>query len=108
MKMKTVIEVGRKSSPLVNGCIEGLKEHTQALAQLLVDFSSVKSEQGRAAMIEQCAMALDRLGDSLKSMESEWRRFDSALGDYKYQFGKRKKKGESKDCPGQQMMVFEV
>jgi hypothetical protein len=105
MKMRTVIEAGRKASPLMNDGLGEAKRLVDSFGQLLVDFSAVKSEEGRAAMLQQCAAGLGRLGESLDGIGKVWRRFDGTLGDYKYQFD-RCKKGPPPDCPGQQIMDF--
>ena len=104
--MKTIIEAGRKASPLVNKGFEDLKAKFESFGQLVSDLQSVKSESGREAMLTQCSIGLQGLSGLLAETADNWGRFDSILGDYKYNFKKRKK-GPPPDLPGQQVMEFE-
>lgn len=106
MKMRTIIETGRKTSPVVNTSLAALKTQIDVFGQILSDFSSVQSECGRAAMLEQCAGGLARLATAWNYATAAWSRFDSTLRDYKYVFGKRKK-GPPMDLPGQQLIDFD-
>ena len=106
MKMRTIIETGRKTSPVVNTSLAALKTQIDVFGQILSDFSSVQSECGRAALLEQCAGGLARLAAALNDTTAAWRRFDSTLSDYKYVFGQRKK-GIPPDLPGQQFIDFD-
>lgn len=106
MKMRTIIETGRKTSPVVNTSLAALKTQIDVFGQILSDFSSVQSECGRAALLEQCAGGLARLAAALNDTAAAWRRFDSTLSDYKYVFGRRKK-GMQPDLPGQQLIDFD-
>jgi len=101
--MRTVIEAGRKSSPLIGEGLNGLQSRLSSFDTLLMDLSSVKSESGREAMLDECRRSLGGISEALASTITEWTKFSSLLGDYKYQFGKRKK-GPPPDCPGQQVM----
>ena len=85
----------------------GMRSKLDSFRLLLADLASVKSESGRDAMLEECQRSLDGLSEALEDTSSKWTRFDSLLGDYKYQFGKRKKKGLVVDHPNQQIMEFE-
>jgi len=106
MKMRTIIETGRETSPVINTCLNNLKNQIDLFGQILSDFSSVKSECGRAAMLEQCAGGLKSLSESLETAGVAWHKFDAILGDYKYQFDKRRK-GQPVDLEGQQVMDFD-
>lgn len=103
MKMRAVIEAGRKSSPLIGEGLAGMRAKLDSFGMLLSDLASVKSESGRDAMLEECRKSLVSLSDSLAYATSVWTRFSSVLGNYKYQFGRRKK-GPPPDSPGQQVM----
>ena len=105
MKMRTIIETGRKTSPVINTSLNDLKTQINVLGQILADFSSVHSECCRAALLEQCAGGLANLTAALTDATAAWRRFDSTLSDYKYVFGRRKK-GPPPDLPGQEVMTF--
>ncbi len=107
MKMRTIIETGRKTSPVINTSLSALKTQIDVFGQILTDFSSVQSECGRAALLEQCAGGLARLAEALNETTAAWSRFDSTLRDYKYVFG-RSKKGPRPDLPGQEVMPFAV
>lgn len=106
MKMRTIIETGRKTSPVVNTSLAALKTQIDVFGQILADLSSVQSECGRAALLEQCAGGLARLAAAWNDTTAAWHRFDSTLNDYKYVFGKRKK-GSQPDLPGQQLIDFD-
>lgn len=103
--MRTIIETGRKTAPVINTTLAALKAQIDVFGQILADFSSVQSECGRAALLEQCAGGLARLAASWNDTAAAWRRFDSTLSDYKYVFGRRKK-GPRPDLPGQEVMAF--
>ena len=103
MKMRAVIEAGRKSSPLIGEGLAGMRSRMDSFGMLLSDMASVKSESGREAMLEECKKSLKSLSESLEYTTSTWARFSSVLGNYKYQFGRRKK-GAPPDAPGQQVM----
>ena len=105
MKMKSVIEAGRKASPLVREGFDDLKSRIKSFGQLLSDLASVKSESGREALLAQCVIGLDGLSRAVAATATDWGRFDSILGDYKYNF-KRRRKGPPPDLPGQQVMEF--
>ena len=103
--MRTIIETGRKTSPVVNTSLAALKTQIDVFGQILDDFASVQSECSRAALLEQCAGGLARLAAALNDTTAAWHRFDSTLNDYKYVFGRRKK-GPPPDLPGQEVMAF--
>lgn len=107
MKMRTIIETGRKTSPVVNTSLAALKTQIDVFGQILSDFSSVQSECGRAALLEQCEGGLARLAEAWNDTTEAWRRFDSTLSDYKYVF-RMSKKGPPPDLPGQEIMPFAV
>ena len=106
MKMRTIIETGRKTSPVVNTSLAALKTQIDVFGQILSDLSSVQSECGRAALLEQCAGGLARLAAAWNDTTAAWHRFDSTLSDYKYVFG-RHKKVSPLDLPGQQLLDFD-
>ena len=103
MKMKTVIEAGRKAAPLVSSGLSEVAEKLVGLRQLLVDLSAVKSEGGMRAVADECVRCLDSISGSLVDTTSKWRDFEGVLGGYKYSF-KKAKTTASRDLPGQQML----
>ena len=103
--MRTIIEAARKASPLVNEGFSDLKARLESFGQLVSDLRTVRSDLGREAMLEQCSLGLSKLFALLSDTARDWERFDSILGDYKYNFKKRKK-GPPPDLAGQQVMEF--
>ena len=105
MKMRTVIEAGRSVSPLINEGLSEMRAKLDHFGQLLEDLSSVKSEEGRRAILEECHRGLDSLSGSLVDATSRWNGFDSSLRSYKYRFRKSKKEMPA-DLPGQQFLFY--
>lgn len=104
MKMRDVIEAGRKASPLVNDGFKALHESVEAFLVMVDDIAMVKSEAIRAVMASECKKMMSILSSEVDDIEKAWHEFDGKLGDYKYKFGRRD--GPPKDAPGQ--MVMEI
>lgn len=102
MKMREVIEAGRKASPLINEKLSSVREMVSEYEQLLSDLSVVQSEAGRKSMIEQCLQGLSRISDAVESVEAPWSRFDGTLRGYVRKF--KSKKDVVRDAPGQTFM----
>lgn len=100
MRMRYVIEAGRKVSPLVNMGLSCLKDKIAGVEQLINDLSVVKSEDGREAMVRQCLKSVLDLAECVSSVETSWAEFDRVLCDYKYKFRKGKRELMA-DMPGQ-------
>jgi len=104
MKMRDVIEAGRKASPLVNDGLKGLHKSLEDLIVMVNDVALVKSESIREVMASECKKLMNVLSSEVYDIEKAWHEFDGKLGDYKYKFGRRN--GPPKDAPGQ--MVMEI
>lgn len=103
--MRTIIETGRQTSPVINDSLAALEKEIASFGGILSDLASVKSEGGRAAILAKSADELDCLVACFNAAAASWRRFDSTLRDYKYVFGSHRK-GPPPDLPGQEVMAF--
>lgn len=106
MKMRTVIEAGRKASPQINQGMTEIGEKLSSFRQVLSDLCSVKSDSAREAVMNECLRSIDGLSGSLVDTQSIWREFDETLCGYRYRFGRAKKK-KVVDLPGQQVLFEE-
>lgn len=106
MKMRTVIEAGRKASPLVGQALEAACTQLEELVGNMSDLANVRSDAARSAMVNVCTKGLADLHITLGYLGSKWREFDETLGEYRYKF-KQPKSKVVKDLPGQQMLFNE-
>ncbi len=101
--MRTVIEAGRKTSPLINEAIpsvrEGLSECLRLISEKLSNVSGGKTSKD----IETLTCIVRSVSCDILKIEEAWACFDGTLGEYKYRFNRSKKK-IFKDLPGQQLL----
>ena len=103
MKMRDVIEAGRKASPLVNEGLDEMSSRLNSFRQLFDDLSSVKRDVAMDSLIAECSYMAGRIAEALSNTISRWNEFESCLSAYKYKFG-RVKITSAKDLPGQQFL----
>lgn len=106
MKMRIVIEAARGVSPVINQTLSAASGRVSSCRQLLEDLMAVKSDAGRAAMLDQCVRGLEDLAKSMEEVGAAWYGLDSVLGKYRYKFD-RKKNRAVKDLPGQRLLFPE-
>ena len=103
MRMRSVIEAGKKASPLVNSCIESLAQCIARVQTMLADMSDVKSARSMEAIAGECAKEMSFLNGEFVELRKHWEEFGDALASYKYKARKAKRKGVV-DLPGQQKL----
>lgn len=103
MRMRSVIEAGKKASPLVNSCIESLAQCVVRVQTMLADMSDVKSARSMEAIAGECVNEMSVLDGELIALRKHWGEFGSALASYKYKAKKARRKGVV-DLPGQQKL----
>lgn len=105
MKMRAVIEAGRKASPLVNKELAWMADRLSRCAQLLEDMAVVKSDLSKSAIAAECAHEVESLKGSFAALVSAWESFDKELGLYKYKG--RARHHAPADLPGQMVLSDE-
>lgn len=105
MKMRAVIEAGRKASPLVNKELAWMADRLSRCAQLLEDMAVVKSDLSKSAIAAECAHEVESLKGSFAALVSAWESFDKELGLYKYKG--RARHHAPADLPGQMILSDE-
>lgn len=103
MKMRSVIEAGRKAAPLVN---KGLAETgllLDSFRQLAHDLASVRSAEARDVLAAQCASMADKIESALVDTYDKWKALDAAISSYRRKFADSKIR-HVRDLPGQQVL----
>ena len=107
--MRTIIEKGRELSPCLNKELDSACSMATECMRRMSDLYAINNDASKTAMAmaELCIKGLTELQDTLVAVISEWRKFDSTLGQYKYKFRDGASARARKDLPGQQVLFDE-